>query len=642
LRKPITELLNKNRASARAALLLHGWGAAGRVWPARGEHTNFSANTMQGEFVQRVVTASVLLIALMISGPGWAAGLGRLTLTSTVGQPFQAEIELVAVKNEEKSALTASLASQQLFRQANVEYLPLLATFQASIEIRSNGQPYVRIISSQLVAEPLLNLLVELSWPSGRMVREYAVVLASPANDGLSRAPQSARTSPPVPVESELRSGKTHGIDPWELVRVLVMDANTEQEALKQTVIGKIGPAPEVGPVSSKENEAPREVPQLSKGMEPQHAHHKANTSAGVRASGGDSGRSASLHAMEEDATGTRSSARKGSIGEDNESIALVEKNSEDAHRLLELKNPELTEVQKQAQALAAGTAEVPPLAGGPQSAQSAPSSPIQSETIHSVKVTSVDEVTDQPVAVAKPMRAAWVSNSDLETGSSGAAQYKHTIADQLTTNLEFLGGALVLLVTGVVGVSIARRPKGTRNPAGENVAAAMLASPSAREALPATINRETHTTLPVEGAGVAAEVQTCQESPDAQTEPNTRFSGVSGDKPAEGQQSAKIKNCPPFSGSSGGASSPSGPGSLMEGSPAGIVLNRDLCSADVVRGPLLERGMRWREILSQLDLARAYQEMGDKDAAQQVLREVIRDGDAGQRESARRILANL
>jgi FimV-like protein len=33
---------------------------------------------------------------------------------------------------------------------------------------------------------------------------------------------------------------------------------------------------------------------------------------------------------------------------------------------------------------------------------------------------------------------------------------------------------------------------------------------------------------------------------------------------------------------------------------------------------------------------------MGDKDAALQVLQEVIRDGDPAQRESAKRILANL
>ena len=115
---------------------------------------------------------------LMASGTGWAAGLGRLTLTSALGQPFEAEIELVAVKDEEKPGLTASLAPQQFFRQANIDYLPLLATFRASIEVRSDGQPYVRIVSSQPVTEPLLNLLVELSWPSGRLMREYAIVLA--------------------------------------------------------------------------------------------------------------------------------------------------------------------------------------------------------------------------------------------------------------------------------------------------------------------------------------------------------------------------------------------------------------------------------------------------------------------------------
>ncbi|HEV7930131.1 MAG TPA: hypothetical protein VGP12_08385, partial [Nitrosospira sp.] len=185
-------LLNKNPARACVALLLYGWGAAGRVRPAGGERTRFSGEAPHRALVQRVVKACVLLIALMTSGPGWPAGLGRLTLTSAAGQPFQAEIELIAVKNEEKPALTASLASQQLFNQANVEYLPLLTTFQASIETRSNGHPYVRITSSQPVAEPLINLLVELNWPSGRLVREYAVVLAPAASDGLTRARQSA------------------------------------------------------------------------------------------------------------------------------------------------------------------------------------------------------------------------------------------------------------------------------------------------------------------------------------------------------------------------------------------------------------------------------------------------------------------
>jgi FimV-like protein len=627
--------LNKNRARATASRLLYGSRTAGSSRRADEERTGFSAAAPHDALVQRVVKAFVLLIALMSSGPGWAAGLGRLTLTSAVGQPFQAEIELVAVKNEEKPVLTASLASQQIFHQANVAYSPLLATFQASVEIRSNGQPYVRIVSSQPVAEPLLNLLVELSWPSGRLVREYAVVLASPPNDGLSRPRRLARTPPPVPAESELLSAKTYGIDPWELVRVLVTDADTEQEALKQNVIGKIAPAPEVSPVSINEKEAPRDAPQLSTGMEPERAHGEVNTSAG--ANGGDSGPPPSLHATEEDATAKRSLATKGPIGEGNESIALLEKNSEDAHRPLEQKKPDLE--QKQAEALTTGRDKVPALAVGTQSAQSAPSSPMQSETIHSVKATSptsISEVTDEPVAVAKAMRAAWVSNSpDLETSSSGAAERKHTVADWLTMNLIFLGGALVLLITGFVGVSIALTRKGARSPsAGNVVVAPVIDSPASREALP-----ETRAGLSAGGALLAAKFQ---NTSGAKSELNSPLPGVSVDAPTEGRERAKMKKSPPFSRASGDTSSPSGHGFLLEATRPGVVVNRDVRSADVWRGPLLERGMRWHEILSRLDLARAYQEMGDKDAAQEVLREVIRDGDAAQRESARRILANL
>lgn len=112
-----------------------------------------------------------------------AAGLGRLTVNSTLGQPFKAEINLIVVEKEEKASLTARLAPQEVFRQVNVDYVPLLSTFKASIESHSTGSPYIRIISPQPVSEPLLNILIELNGPSGRVLREYTVVLAPPEID---------------------------------------------------------------------------------------------------------------------------------------------------------------------------------------------------------------------------------------------------------------------------------------------------------------------------------------------------------------------------------------------------------------------------------------------------------------------------
>lgn len=49
-----------------------------------------------------------------------------------------------------------------------------------------------------------------------------------------------------------------------------------------------------------------------------------------------------------------------------------------------------------------------------------------------------------------------------------------------------------------------------------------------------------------------------------------------------------------------------------------------------------------WQEIATKLDLAKAYQEMGDASGAREILEEVMRDGDAGQREAAQALLSQL
>lgn len=125
----------------------------------------------------------LFLIVLMSPWAVHAAGLGKLTVNSALGQPFKAEIDLVAVKKEEIPSLAARLASRDAFRKADVDYAPFLSTFTVSVEARSDGQPYIRIISSQSVVEPFLSMLIELNWASGRLLREYTVLLDLPETD---------------------------------------------------------------------------------------------------------------------------------------------------------------------------------------------------------------------------------------------------------------------------------------------------------------------------------------------------------------------------------------------------------------------------------------------------------------------------
>ena len=52
--------------------------------------------------------------------------------------------------------------------------------------------------------------------------------------------------------------------------------------------------------------------------------------------------------------------------------------------------------------------------------------------------------------------------------------------------------------------------------------------------------------------------------------------------------------------------------------------------------------GMKWQEMATKLDLASAYEEIGDKEGARELLEEVVRGGDTEQQKQARTMLAKL
>ena len=123
--------------------------------------------------------SSAVACAVLLSPAASAAELGKITVLSAAGQPLRAEVELSAIKPGEASSLLAKLAPPDAYRQANVEFNPALNALTFAVENR-NGKPFIRISSAQPVAEPMVDLLLELSSKSGRQVREYAFVLDTP------------------------------------------------------------------------------------------------------------------------------------------------------------------------------------------------------------------------------------------------------------------------------------------------------------------------------------------------------------------------------------------------------------------------------------------------------------------------------
>lgn len=140
--------------------------------------------------------------AVLLSSAASAAGLGKLTVLSALGQPLRAEIELTAVSNDEANGLVAKLASPEAYRAANIEFNPALQSLRFNVEQRG-GRQFVRISSTQPLNEPFVDLLLELAWENGRLVREYTFLL-DPAE---LRTPQPAQVAAaPAPAAQRPRA----------------------------------------------------------------------------------------------------------------------------------------------------------------------------------------------------------------------------------------------------------------------------------------------------------------------------------------------------------------------------------------------------------------------------------------------------
>lgn len=110
----------------------------------------------------------------------YAAGLGKLNVSSGIGEPLRAEIELLSVTPEELSTLAASIGSEDAYAQQGIPRLGIHNNIKIELAKNANGSPILKLHSNQPVSDPYLDMLVQVDWASGRLQREYTVLLDPP------------------------------------------------------------------------------------------------------------------------------------------------------------------------------------------------------------------------------------------------------------------------------------------------------------------------------------------------------------------------------------------------------------------------------------------------------------------------------
>ncbi len=139
-----------------------------------------------GKFASRIWMVAVA--SLLPPSLAFAAGLGKISVLSQLGQPLRAEIEIVSLQRGEGDSLAARLASGETFRQSSIELNPALLSVKFAVERRSGGQFAMTLTSTQPMNEPFIDMLVELNWSNGRLVREYTFLLDPPEYAGPRKA----------------------------------------------------------------------------------------------------------------------------------------------------------------------------------------------------------------------------------------------------------------------------------------------------------------------------------------------------------------------------------------------------------------------------------------------------------------------
>lgn len=134
-----------------------------------------------GKYIMsRRFTRLLLLSGLILSSEVWAIGLGEINLDSALNEPLRAKIFLLSASDDELADLSVILASEETFTRYGIDRPLYLQGIEFEVVQGGPSGNVVQIRSRSPIAEPFLKFLVEATWASGRLLREYTVLLDPP------------------------------------------------------------------------------------------------------------------------------------------------------------------------------------------------------------------------------------------------------------------------------------------------------------------------------------------------------------------------------------------------------------------------------------------------------------------------------
>jgi len=153
----------------------------------------------------RISAATIVAVASLTFSPAaWSLGLGDITVESFLNQPLQVKIDLITRETDDMESVTARLASAEDYQLIGANRDDLAVPVRFTVE-DADGEAYLTGSSNLPVGNPVVRLIVEVNWSKGRLLREYTLFLDPPTYTEPAPLPRiDERKAPPVePVAPE-------------------------------------------------------------------------------------------------------------------------------------------------------------------------------------------------------------------------------------------------------------------------------------------------------------------------------------------------------------------------------------------------------------------------------------------------------
>ena len=164
----------------------------------------------------RKFAAVVFSLGCLQASSVMALGLGELTLESFLNEPLKASVDLLNSGDLHQDEIRVRLATKEDFDKLGLERAYFLTSIRFEVITDDRGHARIVMSSDDPVLEPYLDFIVEARWPSGRMLREYTVLVDPPvfsqATPVISASARVAEVEGiPAPAKKKQETGANSG-----------------------------------------------------------------------------------------------------------------------------------------------------------------------------------------------------------------------------------------------------------------------------------------------------------------------------------------------------------------------------------------------------------------------------------------------